>query len=179
MRRFEWDATKDRTNQRKHGFGFRTAARVFEDPDIVLMEDRVDEEGEQRWQALGMVGGRFLLVVVQFTERLKMAKRSSGSSRPARQISMKAESIFDKPLTARQQQALDRLAAKAEAEIDYSDIPPLSEEQLASAFRPKSKQLIAVRLDRDVLSWLKQYGSGYSTRINAILRAAMTARRSA
>jgi uncharacterized protein (DUF4415 family) len=50
---------------------------------------------------------------------------------------------------------------------------------LAAAFRPKSKQLVAVRLDRDVLAWLKQYGSGYSTRINAILRAAMTARRSA
>ena len=64
MQRFEWDATKDRTNQRKHGFGFRTAARVFEDPNIVLIEDRIDEEGEQRWHALGMVGGRFLLIVV-------------------------------------------------------------------------------------------------------------------
>jgi uncharacterized protein len=63
MRRFEWDETKDRANRRKHGFGFRIAARVFADPNMVLMEDRVDEEGEQRWHALGMVGGRFLLVV--------------------------------------------------------------------------------------------------------------------
>jgi len=92
---------------------------------------------------------------------------------------VRAESISNKSLTKRQQQALDRLAAKPESEIDYSDIPPLSDEQLATAFRPKSKQLVAVRLDRDVLAWLKQYGSGYSTRINAILRAAMTARRSA
>ena len=114
-----------------------------------------------------------------FTGSLKMAKRSSASSRPARLISTKAESISNKPLTKRQQQVLERLAARPESEIDYSDIPPLSEEQLASAFRPKSKQLIAVRLDRDVLAWLKKYGSGYSTRINAILRAAMTARRSA
>jgi uncharacterized protein (DUF4415 family) len=108
-----------------------------------------------------------------------MAKRSSGSSRPAKLISVKAESILNKPLAKRQQQALDRLAARPETEIDYSDIPPLSEAQLASAFRPTAKQLVAVRLDRDVLAWLKQYGSGYSTRINAILRAAMTARRSA
>src|ERR1035438_7125288 len=86
-----------------------------------------------------------------FTGSLKMAKRSSASSRPARLISMKAESIFNKPLTKRQQQVLDRLATRPESEIDHSDIPPLSEEQLASAFRPKSKQLIAVRLDRDVL----------------------------
>ncbi len=108
-----------------------------------------------------------------------MAKKSSVSSRPARPVRTKAESIFDKPLTKRQQHVLDRLAAKPESEIDYSDIPPLSEEQLAMAFRPQSKQLVAVRLDRDVLAWLKQYGTGYSTRINAILRAAMTARRSA
>jgi uncharacterized protein len=64
MRRFEWDETKDRANRRKHGFGFRIAARVFADPNMMLMEDRVDKEGEQRWHALGMVGGRFLLVVV-------------------------------------------------------------------------------------------------------------------
>ena len=108
-----------------------------------------------------------------------MAKRSSASSRPARRVSVKAESIFNRKITKRQQQVLDRLAAKPEAEIDYSDIPPLTEEQLASAFRPKSKQLVAVRLDRDVLTWLKGYGTGYSTRINAILRAAMTSRRSA
>jgi uncharacterized DUF497 family protein len=63
MRRFEWDETKDRANRRQHGFGFRIAARVFADPNMVLMEDRVDEEGEQRWHAMGMVGGRFLLVV--------------------------------------------------------------------------------------------------------------------
>ena len=108
-----------------------------------------------------------------------MAKKSPESSRRGKLISVKAESISNKPLTKRQQQALELLAAKPESETDYSDIPPLSEEQLASAFRPKSKQLAAVRLDRDVLDWLKQYGSGYSTRIHAILRAVMTSRRSA
>jgi len=108
-----------------------------------------------------------------------MTKKSHESSRRGKRIGVKPESIFNKPSTKRQQQALDQLAAKPKSEIDYSDIPPLSEEQLATAFRPKSKQLVAVRLDRDVLAWLKQYGSGYSTRINAILRAAMTARRSA
>ena len=43
---------------------FKTAVRVFEDPNMVLVEDRIDEEGEQRWHALGMLGGRFLLVIV-------------------------------------------------------------------------------------------------------------------
>ena len=64
MRRFEWDAAKDRANRMRHGFDFKTAARVFDDPNMVLVEDRIDEEGEQRWHALGMVWDRFLLVVV-------------------------------------------------------------------------------------------------------------------
>lgn len=91
---------------------------------------------------------------------------------------MKAADIFNKPLTKRQKEALRQLRDKPDSEIDYSEIPPLTEEQLASAFRPKSKQLIAVRLDRDVLAWLKEYGEGYSTRINSILRSVMEHQRS-
>jgi uncharacterized protein (DUF4415 family) len=53
-------------------------------------------------------------------------------------------------------------------EIDYSDIPPLIVEQLATAFQA-NRQLIAVRLDREVLKWLRGFGPGYSTRINNIL----------
>ena len=64
MRRFEWDAAKSQANRRKHGLDFQIAARVFEDPNMLLIEDRIDEHGEQRWHALGMVGGRSLLLVV-------------------------------------------------------------------------------------------------------------------
>lgn len=60
-----------------------------------------------------------------------------------------------------------------DSEIDYSDIPPLSDEQLAQ-FRRAPKVLVAARLDRDVYDWLKEYGDGYSTRINNILRAVMS-----
>jgi uncharacterized protein (DUF4415 family) len=60
-----------------------------------------------------------------------------------------------------------------DSEIDYSDIPRLSDEQLAQ-FRRAPKVLVAARLDRDVYDWLKEYGEGYSTRINNILRAVMS-----
>ncbi|MGO9260828.1 MAG: BrnA antitoxin family protein [Bryobacteraceae bacterium] len=60
-----------------------------------------------------------------------------------------------------------------DSEIDYSDIPPLTDEQLAQ-FRRTPKVLVAARLDRDVYDWLKDYGQGYSTRINNILRAVMS-----
>ena len=47
---------------------------------------------------------------------------------------------------------LARIDRMRDAEIDYSDIPPLTEKELASACRPKPKQSIGVRLDRDVLA---------------------------
>ena len=34
-----------------------------------------------------------------------------------------------------------------------------------------SKELVSLRLDRDVLEWFKAQGSGYQTRINSVLRA--------
>ena len=66
-----------------------------------------------------------------------------------------------------------RQAVGDDSGIDYSDIPPLTDEQLAR-FRRASKVLVAARLDRDVYDWLKKYGKGYSTRINSILRAVMS-----
>jgi len=88
-----------------------------------------------------------------------------------------AESIFSKPSSKRQKAVLDRIAERQEAgddsDIDYSDIPALTDEQLAQ-FRRAPKVLVAARLDRDVYDWLKRYGDGYSTRINIILRAVMS-----
>ena len=61
--RFEWDLEKNRRNQAKHdGLDFETAARVFNDRNLILAKDRV-VEGEQRWHAIGSVSGAVLLVV--------------------------------------------------------------------------------------------------------------------
>ncbi len=66
--RFEWDVGKSRINQTKHnGLDFETAARVFNDPSVVLIEDRI-VEGEQRWHAIGAVSGALLLVVHVYHE---------------------------------------------------------------------------------------------------------------
>jgi hypothetical protein len=46
--RFEWDAAKSRVNQTKHnGLDFEIAARVFNGPSLVLIEDRI-VDGERR-----------------------------------------------------------------------------------------------------------------------------------
>lgn len=62
--------------------------------------------------------------------------------------------------------------------IDYSDIPPLDDAFFAKAIQiwPPAKQQLTIRLDADVLNWLKASGRGYQTRINRILRAAMESR---
>jgi uncharacterized protein (DUF4415 family) len=74
------------------------------------------------------------------------------------------------PLTAAQQTELDALAARPDSEIDYSDIPPLAD--MVRLYRPV-KEMTTVRIDADVLHWLRSQGKGYQTRINAILRKAM------
>ena len=64
----EWDPRKDRINRTKHnGLDFETAASVFNDPSVVLIEDRI-VEGEQRWIAIGAVSAALLLVVHVYRE---------------------------------------------------------------------------------------------------------------
>ena len=63
--------------------------------------------------------------------------------------------------------------------INYSDIPPIDETkhwykaaEHPAVYRPLKKPT-TIRLDADVLEWLKSKGKGYQTRINQILRDAM------
>jgi len=62
-----------------------------------------------------------------------------------------------------------------DSDIGYSDIPPLDNTffKRATEAWPPAKQQLTIRLDMDVLQWLKAHGRGYQTRINRILRAAM------
>ena len=69
------------------------------------------------------------------------------------------------------------LAAKPEGEIDFSDIPATTEDDWKGAergkfYRPVKRQL-TVRIDADIVEWLKSQGQGYQTRMNAILRREM------
>jgi uncharacterized protein len=60
--RFEWDPAKAVTNLRKHSVNFETAARVFADPHALVEQDRI-ENGEERWQTIGVVEGVVMLMV--------------------------------------------------------------------------------------------------------------------
>jgi uncharacterized protein (DUF4415 family) len=82
------------------------------------------------------------------------------------------------PETVRRE--LAALSARSERDIDFSDLPPTTREDWAGAIRGKFyrpvKQQLTVRIDADVLEWLKSQGKGYQRRLNAILRAAMLGR---
>lgn len=91
-------------------------------------------------------------------------------------VSLRLDLDEPPPLTALQREEFDRLAAQGDAPIDYSDIPQ-SDWSGAVRFREHLyrpiKQPTTVRIDADVLDWLKSKGKGYQTRLNAILREAM------
>jgi uncharacterized protein len=61
---FEWDPAKAEANLKKHGVAFEDAVRVFADPARVSDVERI-ENGEARWQSIGMVDGIRLLLVAR------------------------------------------------------------------------------------------------------------------
>jgi uncharacterized protein (DUF4415 family) len=80
-------------------------------------------------------------------------------------------------LTAAQRAELNALAARPDADINVSEIPVLPDAFWENAvrnpyYKPLKKQL-TVRLDADVLAWLRAAGAGYQTKLNDILRQAM------
>ncbi|WP_330167528.1 BrnA antitoxin family protein [Bartonella grahamii] len=81
------------------------------------------------------------------------------------------------PLTNEQRVEIDKLAAMPDSAIDHSDIPLLDDafwkNAVRNPFYKPTKTVTTVRVDSDVLAWLKSQGKGYQTRINAILRDAM------
>jgi len=85
-------------------------------------------------------------------------------------------------LGARAKGAADfkRLRAMRDADIDFSDIPKLGKSfwKTARLTLPEPKDRLTIRVDHDVVQWLKKNGRGYQTRINAILRSYMEAQTS-
>jgi uncharacterized protein (DUF4415 family) len=80
-------------------------------------------------------------------------------------------------LTAKQRAQVAALAEQGDKQIDKSDIAQLGDDfwkrAVRNPFYKATKQSTTVRLDSDVLQWLKSGGSGYQTRLNTILRNEM------
>jgi uncharacterized DUF497 family protein len=57
-----WDDNKNVINQGRHGLSFETAWLVFDDPFAVTVEDYIDENGEMRYQTLGLIEGVVIFI---------------------------------------------------------------------------------------------------------------------
>jgi uncharacterized protein (DUF4415 family) len=96
---------------------------------------------------------------------------------------MRSEDIKNRQWSERERQVLRRLAKRQaagdESRINFEDIPRLTEEQLAKMVRLRDarprKVAVSVRLDPQVLDWLRSKGEGHLTRINDILANLMEA----
>ncbi len=68
---------------------------------------------------------------------------------------------------------LEALDEMSDEDVDYTDVPEIDAEffKTADVVPTPGKKQVTVRIDRDVLDWMKSHGKGYQTRINAILRA--------
>ncbi|MGD0697683.1 MAG: BrnA antitoxin family protein [Terriglobia bacterium] len=78
-------------------------------------------------------------------------------------------------LTREQKRDIAAIAAKGDADIDFSDAPPVLDwtgAEIGKFYRPMKKP-VTLRLDSDVIEWLKSGGRGYQTRANWLLRHAM------
>jgi uncharacterized protein (DUF4415 family) len=89
------------------------------------------------------------------------------------------KTLLDTSLTPARKRKLAQLAEQPDSEIDFSEIPPVKESFWRNAirnpfYRPVKQQL-TVRLDADVVAWLRRQGRGYQTRLNNVLRKAMLA----
>jgi uncharacterized protein (DUF4415 family) len=87
------------------------------------------------------------------------------------------KTLADSPISPVRRRKLAELAERPDSTIDLSDIPPLPERFWKNAvrtpyYRPVKQQL-TVRLDADVIAWLRRKGKGYQTRLNGVLRDAM------
>ena len=116
-----------------------------------------------------------------------MAKRQSASSAREELVRVTSEDIRNRKWTEAEIEAVRRAAARQAAgedlpEEEYEDIPRLTPEQLAGMVRLRDvrrKVPVSVRLDPQVLEWLRSKGEGHLTRINDILMNLMEAERRA
>ena len=180
---FEWDENKAKSNRVKHGIRFEDAVLLFDDPQHLSQQERI-ENGEYRWQTIGLVYG-IVVILVAHTIRFESGMKLFESSVHEKQIvkrgiamsMVKHKRGTSSTLDVQHEAELKALTNKSDEDIDYSDIPPSSDEQWSNAERGKFyrplKTQASVRIDADVMEWLKRPGKGYQTRLNAILREAM------
>lgn len=164
---FDFDSAKAASNLAKHGISFEEAQEVFNYE--YFEEEDTGNYGERRYRVVGWSEVRVPWFLWLFTRH---AVKSSASSVPEKLPKTKRGS-FMKPTKEELKRAIDN-APEAD-EIDFSDIPEITDWTNFRLVRPQQKERITIRLDKDLLEWFKAQEGAYQTRINAVLRTYMEA----
>jgi uncharacterized protein (DUF4415 family) len=181
-------ATKSRANRGQHGVSFEIAVRVFDDPHALSVQDRI-VDGEERWQTIGLIEGILVLLVAhtvsdspredgEETVRIISARKQPRASGEHMKRTAK-DRPTERPLTKREWSELAALALRSDDAVDVSEAPEVQDwsQAVVGRFYRPVKQPVTLRLDADVLAWLRSHGPGYQTRINRLLRSIMEGHR--
>jgi uncharacterized DUF497 family protein len=150
--RFEYDEEKNEYNLARHGVDFPTAALIFDDPYAMTIRDVLHDEDEERYNTVGEFSPGSILFVVH--------------------------TLFANEKGEEQKRQAAVIAAKTDANIDLTDAREgvdWSGAEIGKFYRPPRKP-VTMRLDIDIIKWLKSHGRGYQTRVNALLRHGMNSR---
>lgn len=184
--KFTWDERKSRANQHKHGISLTRPSWCS--TIRITYPGRIGEiEGEPRWQTIGVVNGVYVLLVAHTVEgtedelfgssQRERQRLKSGGFMAKASRAIKVKRIPGQPLTAKQKRELTALAAMPDEQVNTTDSPELPPDAWKAAVRGRFyrpiKRAVSLRLDSDVVAWLKKEGRGYQTRANRILRERM------
>lgn len=165
---FEWNPEKSERNERVRGFGFAYATTVFLDEYAIEEFNRFVDAKNAIRSSEAQPGVRFCL---SFTpgESMKKNQSAESSQREPRHV-MSENDIrnYAQSESAKADSARIHARGLEPTPEDLEEIPALTEEQLARMHRVKEP--ITIRLDSDILAWLKSQPGPYQTRVNSILR---------
>ena len=132
-----------------------TASKI---PDLTMVNN--GSRHSACWQV-----SRFQL----FTRRPKIKSESSPF---AKQLNIKQTSTSGKSKTDSDRLFNPATSGEPTSEHPEADVQHIVRGIVRNGLLPApSKALVSLRVDQDVLEWFKAQGSGYQTRINAVLRA--------
>lgn len=204
---FEWDEIKREENLNRdeggkpRGIDFVDVIPLFSDERSICVEDTRKDYGECRFNLYGcaMDGNLYKVTFTRRNHRIRIISARRAINGKGGIVSRKKEEKLTQAIFTEDGQVLikqsDGTYSPAKSETDWQrfqsmtdeeveeiaradkESPPMSDKEWAKAVRVPVKVPISVRVDDDVLNFLKAQGKGYQTRINTILRTYMDAQK--
>ena len=151
---FAWDEDKRQINLEKHGVDFADAVLVLAEAPLIL-EDMRRDYGEQQGDTMNRSSPKTSPIHMTLREAKAAASQTDWQ---------RLNNLTDEEITRAAEADTDNLPLDDPFFEAARRLPP-------AALLKEAKQQITLRIDADVLEWFRTSGSGYQSRINAVLKA--------